>query len=237
VAEIDFEKYRTRGAYHWQQVSLHPSRSNAIAKARYRKCVELLHGSMGRMVGSVVLDMGCGDGVLAWMLSRAGAAVHGVDPSLEAIQFARQMHDQRRTGAEFRPASGYSSGYPDAHFDAVVSSDVIEHVMEPDRLLAEIRRVLKPGGIAILSTPIRLTEKPLDPMHVVEWFPGEFEGLVRRSFPSATFYQSHPVWWMEAFQRGKLQRICINLLSVAWNPFLGNDAKFLAMQYAVAAKD
>lgn len=234
--EIEFEKYRTRGAYHWQQISLHPTRSNAAVKARYSQCLSLLSGAVGSIHGKRVLDVGCGDGVLTWLLQRQGANSHGVDASDIAIRLAREMHAKRGSDAKFRTVSGYDTGYPDGHFDAIVSSDVIEHVKEPDRLLTEIRRVLKPGGAVVISTPIRLTELPLDPMHVVEWFPDEFRKIIGAVFPEATFSYSHSVFWMELFQRNKLNRALVNFLSQFHNPFLAADPRLQAMQYAVAAK-
>lgn len=234
--EIEFEKYRTRGAYHWQQISLHPTRSNAFVKARYVHCLALLSGAVGGLQGKRVLDVGCGDGVLTWRLQRQGASAHGVDASDLAIQLAREMHGKRGSDAEFRTVSGYDTGYPDGHFDAIVSSDVIEHVRDPDRLLGEIRRVLKPGGAAVISTPIRLTERPLDPMHVVEWFPEEYQKVIGVVFPEATFSYSHAVFWMELFQRNKLNRALVNALSLFHNPFLTAGWRFSAMQYALATK-
>jgi 2-polyprenyl-3-methyl-5-hydroxy-6-metoxy-1,4-benzoquinol methylase len=234
--EIDFQKYRTRGAYHWQQISLHPTRSNAFVKARYFCCLSLLCEAVDGLRGKRVLDVGCGDGVLTWNLQRQGANAHGVDASEIAIRLAREMHDKRGSNAEFRTVSGYDTGYPDGHFDAVVSSDVIEHVREPDRLLGEIRRVLKPGGAAVISTPIRLTEQPLDSMHVVEWFPEEFQVVIGGVFPDAKFSYSHSVCWMELFQRNKFNRALVNVLSLLHNPFLASNWRLQAMQYALAVK-
>jgi 2-polyprenyl-3-methyl-5-hydroxy-6-metoxy-1,4-benzoquinol methylase len=234
--EIEFEKYQTRGAYHWEQISMHPTRSNAFVKARYSRCLTLLITAVNGLNGKRVLDLGCGDGVLTWKLHRQGACAHGADASDVAIRIARKMHDERGSGAEFRTVSGYDTGYPDSHFDAVISSDVIEHVRESERLLKEIRRVLKPGGATVISTPIRLTERPIDPMHVMEWFPEEFQGIIGAVFPKAAFSYSHAVFWMELFQRNKINRALVNLLALFRNPFMTADWRFQAMQYALAVK-
>ncbi|BAU48034.1 glycosyltransferase [Sulfurifustis variabilis] len=236
ASEIEFTKYKTKGAYHWQQISLHPTRSNAFVKARYKHCLALLSEATGGLDDKKVLDLGCGDGVLSWLLWCEGAKSYGVDTSDLAIRLAKDTHERRGSDAEFRTISAYNSEYPDGFFHAVVSSDVIEHVREPLLLLEEIRRVLVPGGAAVISTPIRLTEQPLDPMHAAEWFPDEYKQLVRQVFPDACFSYSHPVFWMEFFHRNKLNRALINVMSAFFNPFVRNNWRFQAMQYALVKK-
>ena len=82
----------------------------------------------------------------------------------------------------------------------MICSDVIEHVQSPQRLLQEIYRLLSPEGVAIISTPIRLTEQPMDKMHVYEWFESEFQEMILDIFPKSQFHRSHPVFWMEMIQ-------------------------------------
>jgi ubiquinone/menaquinone biosynthesis C-methylase UbiE len=66
--------------------------------------------------------------------------------------------------------------------DLIVCADVIEHVSNCDDFLMEIKRMLKPHGRAVLSTPVRITERPADDEHVMEFFPDEFNKLVRKYF-------------------------------------------------------
>lgn len=74
--------------------------------------------------------------------------------------------------------SGYTTKFDKAFFDGVICSDVIEHVQNPKALLQEIHRLLSPEGVSIISTPIRLTEQPIDKMHVFEWFESEFQEMI-----------------------------------------------------------
>lgn len=234
--EIEFQKYMTRGAYHWDQISLHPTRSNASAKARYDYCISLLENEIGSFSNKKILDMGCGDGVLTWKICTKGAQGYGVDPSDIAIKFARAKHGEKATNAKFEVVSGYNTPFENNFFDAVISSDVIEHVQHPDLLLKEIDRLTKPGGVAIISTPIRITEFPLDKNHVVEWFPTEFQKVIESVFPDSKYAVSHPVFWMEMMERSKAHRIFVNVMSLVYNPFRNRGWKYYALQYAMIRK-
>jgi len=75
-------------------------------------------------------------------------------------------------------------------FDIIISSDVIEHLNEPETFLKEVNRLLKTKGFLIVGTPIKYTEKPLDPMHVHEFFPSEFEALLRKYFADVELVQA-----------------------------------------------
>lgn len=236
--EIVYDKYKKRGAgYHWQQISANPLLMSAFVKARYTKCIELFTAQAGPMSGIELLDFGCGDGAFSYEMSRHGASVSGVDLSPEAVEFANRRHGELGTGGRFFVESCYETHFDDGSFDGVLSTDVIEHVQDQRRFLAEIHRVLRPGGCAVISTPIRLTEMPLDKLHVVEWFPGDFQAMIRAVFPDSMFSRSHPVYWAEMSQRSKLLRTLVNLLSLYSNPFL-HERKWslFSLQYAVCRK-
>jgi SAM-dependent methyltransferase len=235
--ELEFNRYARHGAYHWARVSSHPLRRNAFVVARYQRCIALAVESLGSLKGRRVLDLGCGDGVLAWLLWKRGAKVVGVDPTAEAIEYAQHQHRARQTDAQFSTMSEYDSGQPDQSFDAVISTDVIEHVQQPELLLREAQRVLKPGGVGIVTTPIRLAEHPpAHVQHVQEWFPDEFCELVRGVFPDTELFESHPLVWMEINARSRAHRIALNLLSFVWNPFTGSGWRYRAQQYARVTK-
>lgn len=234
--EIEFKKYAQSGAYHWQLDSCNPLKGNAFVKARYDECVRLLTQETGSLKGLRVLDVGCGDGVLTWRLSQAGAHACGVDLSEIAIRYARQQHARYKSDAEFFVSSCYDMPFPEGHFDAIISSEVIEHVQEPQKLLSEINRVLKRDGVAIISTPVRFTEHPADKMHVTEWFPSEFQRLVSIIFPVNSLVFSHPLVWSELIRRSKLAKIFVNMVSIFHNPFFERRWKNYSIQYAIVRK-
>jgi SAM-dependent methyltransferase len=100
--------------------------------------------------GERVLDLGCGTAELTEALRDAGARPLGVDVSEEALGRARELHPQ----IELRPAPP-DGPLPlgDAQFDVVWAGEVIEHVRDTAAWLSEVRRVLRPGGRLLLTTP------------------------------------------------------------------------------------
>ncbi len=94
-----------------------------------------------------ILDVGCGTGANLQMLSRFGVA-EGVDVSVAALDFCRA-----RGLAEVKQGAAESLPYEDAAFDLVTGLDVVEHLDDDIAGLKEMRRVLRPGGRAVLFVP------------------------------------------------------------------------------------
>jgi ubiquinone/menaquinone biosynthesis C-methylase UbiE len=99
--------------------------------------------------GWSVLDAGCGPGTITLGLARrvAPGQVTGID--VEDSQFAKSREQVEREGlnVEFRKGSVYQLPFQDECFDAVFSHAFLEHLSDPPAALAELRRVLKPGGL------------------------------------------------------------------------------------------
>jgi SAM-dependent methyltransferase len=170
-----FAKYAEAGAYHWREVSGHWIHHHAFTAERYR----LTLAAAGELRARRVLDYGCGDGaLLAIIARRAGPAgeAHGFDPNPVAVKLAAQMLQEH-----YCPAKVHSTtaSLPDEYFDVVICAEVIEHVLDVGSLLATIHRVLKPGGTAVITTPVRMTERPEDPNHLQEWYPDQFVEVLR----------------------------------------------------------
>jgi SAM-dependent methyltransferase len=87
-----------------------------------------------------ILDLGCGDGQLTQRIASTGASVIGVDTSPEMVAAARSR------GVQADEASAESLPYPESSFDAVFSNAALHWVRDQDAMMAQVRRVLKPGG-------------------------------------------------------------------------------------------
>jgi ubiquinone/menaquinone biosynthesis C-methylase UbiE len=90
----------------------------------------------------IVLDVGCGDGQIARALAAQGSEVLGIDPTQLHIDIA----NERAGGPTYLLGSATQLPVPDASQDAVVACLVFEHIDEVDAAIAEVARVLKPGG-------------------------------------------------------------------------------------------
>ena len=97
------------------------------------------------LAGLRVLDVGCGGGILAEDLARAGARVTGVDPSRETLRLARAH--ARRLGLPIRYRRGFAEDLRErAAYDVVFAVDVLEHVNDLPAAVAAALRALRPGG-------------------------------------------------------------------------------------------
>ncbi|CAE8590190.1 unnamed protein product, partial [Polarella glacialis] len=101
-----------------------------------------------------VLDAGCGGGLVSNALAaREGYLVEGVDLSPQALEFASsQAAKADLHNVRFQKGSLYELPFPAESFDAVVVSDVLEHLLDLPRALKELRRVLRPQGLLLFDT-------------------------------------------------------------------------------------
>lgn len=102
--------------------------------------------------GRDVLDLGCAGGFMAEALALRGARVTGIDPAAAAIAAARQHADAAGLTIHYDTGIGEALPYAPARFDAVVCVDVLEHVADLNAVLAEVARVLRPGGLFLFDT-------------------------------------------------------------------------------------
>jgi ubiquinone/menaquinone biosynthesis C-methylase UbiE len=156
--------------------------------------------------GKFVLDTGCGAGQGTAYLAREGARrVVGVDISIEAVTYARDRYVEKGPGHNlaFMQMDAARLAFCDQTFEMVTSIELIEHLREPERYVGEIRRLLKDGGILILSTPNKRINSPTPgtmwPHHIHDFYPDELEELLAQYFSSVEMwglsipvYDQHP---------------------------------------------
>jgi 2-polyprenyl-6-hydroxyphenyl methylase / 3-demethylubiquinone-9 3-methyltransferase len=114
------------------------------------------------------LDVGCGAGFLSNYLAARGHRVAGLDASPESLAVAAR-HDPSGS-ADYRLGDALALPYPDASFDVACAMDFLEHIEEPARAVAEIGRVLRPGGLFFFHTFNRNPLAYLVIIKLVEWF-------------------------------------------------------------------
>jgi ubiquinone/menaquinone biosynthesis C-methylase UbiE len=202
--EITFEKYQKQGAYHWEIYFGNIFKIDSFLRGRYGVVTYLLQRA-GIGQSSSLLEVGCGDGALSGLIfKKFGCELTGIEPSSDGIRFCREMFNKYRFKGTFEISEGYSFNFPDNHYDIVVLADVIEHLQHPDLMLAEIKRIVKPGGHVVITTPVRTSEHPEDKMHVREFYPDELNSLCKTYFGDAREkVYSHPLVWYELYSFGK----------------------------------
>ena len=102
--------------------------------------------------GKAVLDLGCAGGFMAEALAARGARVTGIDPAEGAITAARDHARAQGLWISYDVGVGEALPYVTASFDAVVCVDVLEHVVDLNKVLSEIARTLSPGGMFLFDT-------------------------------------------------------------------------------------
>lgn len=128
-----------------------------------------------------VLDLGCGEGRFAAAMRRAGASVTAADVAPEALRRASAAHPL----LEVRLLAGEAElPFEDCAFDAVWAGEVIAHVSDTAAWLSEVRRVLRSGGMLLLSTP---NHPPLELLAMAVWR-GRFEERFDPRSSTVRFY-------------------------------------------------
>lgn len=162
--------------------------------------------------GKVVLDAACGVGYGSSFLSNTAKEVIGVDISAEAITYAKDHYQKENTRFQMMDAGNLD--FPERYFDLVCSFETLEHLDNPLNFLAEVKRVLKEGGIVIISTPQakKTVSKPGNPYHKVEFSKNDFNNALRKYFTKVEIFgqrrrQSVVHYWIQKTDIFHLRRL------------------------------
>jgi ubiquinone/menaquinone biosynthesis C-methylase UbiE len=156
---------------------------------RYALALELV-------VGKQVLDISSGEGYGANLLAQVAAQVTGADIDAVAVALAKRKYKQ--DNLKFLTGAADKLPCATGSFDIVVSFETIEHYDQHQDMMQEIKRVLKPGGLLIISSPDKLyyNDKPQfkNHLHVKELYQDEFELLLKGYFNNISFLQQRSFW-------------------------------------------
>lgn len=155
-----------------------------------------------------VLDVACGKGYGSAVLAKKAKTVLGIDLNQDSLVFARQYFG--RPNIEFRSVDVHDSDQLGGTFDLVVAFEIIEHIDPPttDRFLAALKRALRPGGIALISTPnheiVKKSGVFVPPFHINNLSSRELKSCLRKHFSSVEILGQYR-------SRGTLHDICLHL--------------------------
>jgi 2-polyprenyl-6-hydroxyphenyl methylase/3-demethylubiquinone-9 3-methyltransferase len=204
-----------------------------------------------------LLDVGCGGGLLAEEFARLGCRVTGIDRSLPTLEAARAHATSAGLAIDYREGSADALPFDAARFDVVSCCDVLEHVDDPAAVLAEIARVLRPGGVFLFDTINRTLRSKLVAIKLAQdWRPTRFiprdvhvwEKFIRPAELSA-WLQAQNLWPCEfaglspprnplpalgAFARHKLGRLSFGELGERLRLERSRDLAISYMGFAVA---
>ena len=142
--------------------------------------------------GNLVLDLACGNGYGTNILgSVSGVKVVGGDISEQTLALCKNRYSKNEK-LEFKFLDATKIDYPDSYFDVIASFETIEHTTQYLQMVKELSRVLKKGGVLLLSTPNSKVTSPngkiINPYHTQEFNSSELEQLLKQGFDSVTVY-------------------------------------------------
>lgn len=175
-------------------------------RTKATKIVEVVAHFLGtdRLDGLTFADVGCSVGFVADAMRERGANAIGVDIDVPGLAAARERFGERIL---FLCADGERLPLPDESVDIIVFNHIYEHVVDPFKVMAELRRVLKPGGLMYLGLANRLgIVEPHYKLPFLSWLPyGTIADRYVRAFGRAEFYHER------FLTRGGLKRLCRGL--------------------------
>ncbi|MBI5119194.1 class I SAM-dependent methyltransferase [Candidatus Poribacteria bacterium] len=142
--------------------------------------------ALGYVEGRRVLEIGCGEGVGASILAQKAGSLVAVDYSEDALRQARSHCGACNT--QFSLMKVPPIDFADASFDTVICFQMIEHLEKPGDLVAEICRIMRDDGIALIATVNKDATISPNPYHVREFSADEFQTFLRKYFASVAMY-------------------------------------------------
>lgn len=156
--------------------------------------------------GDRVLDIGFGEGYGSETLRQAGAEYRGIEVDPEIVDHARTTY-----GPFFDVYDGTAIPAEDTSFDLVLAFQMIAYLDDPQPLLREMRRVIAPSGLVLVTTPNRAYrlfdgQRPWNRYHAREYLAGELEAVLSETFDDVTVYGIHAEEPIDSIVRARADR-------------------------------
>lgn len=165
--------------------------------ARYESVLPLLKDK-------VVLDIASGSGYGSYIMADAAKKVMGVDIDKQAVIYAKKNYS--RPNIDFREGSGENIPLEDSSVDIVVTFETIEHIKNYNKFMVEIKRVLKPNGIAVISTPNDVEFPEGNHFHLHEFTLSELKVLTNKYFKHTKFNYQYTWIYTAVFHETPVDR-------------------------------
>jgi 2-polyprenyl-6-hydroxyphenyl methylase/3-demethylubiquinone-9 3-methyltransferase len=150
---IDNSYYNRAGDEWWQPDSVLHLMKTSVNPVRVAYAREKLLSELNICPKEkIALEVGCGGGVLAEEIARMGFATFGTDPSEASLRVAINHSLLNGLNISYNAGAGEALPYRDKVYDVVFCCDVLEHVRDLPKVVSEISRVLKPGGVFVYDT-------------------------------------------------------------------------------------
>ncbi len=141
ISDINDNKYSQEGAFDYLDDKWH--------QVRISKSLEIISTYKNKLGNSLkALDIGCGDGKISEKIKDLGIEVYGLDVSEQALKKAEMRGIKTQVGDVHEQFP-----YPDSFFDIIFAGEVIEHIADPRKFVTEANRILRAGGLFVITTP------------------------------------------------------------------------------------
>lgn len=175
-------------------------------RLKANKSLSILQDYLGDLAGLRLLDIGCSTGFMTALYADRFADVTAVDIDQPAVEFARLNNSA--TNIVYQVADAMATTLPADSFDVVTCTHIYEHVPDAQRLIAEVNRVLKPGGVCLFAAGNRLALiEPHYHLPLLSVVPKPLGSRYLRALGKGeTYYETHLTYWqlrklVAAFER------------------------------------